>query len=82
MIPAIRAVADVARWPEWETLSVPTLMITGERGNQDERERRRMLELRPDVTHVVVPDAGHDVHLDQPAACAALVRDFLRLSGG
>jgi pimeloyl-ACP methyl ester carboxylesterase len=74
---SIRAVADVARWPQWETLTVPTLMIAGERGNEDERERRRMLELRPDVTHVVVPDAGHEVHLDQPAACAALVRDFL-----
>ena len=74
---AIRAVADVACWPEWEALTVPTLMIAGERGNEDERERRRMLELRPDVTHAVVPDAGHEVHLDQPAACAALVRDFL-----
>jgi pimeloyl-ACP methyl ester carboxylesterase len=79
---AIRAVADAARWPEWETLTVPTLMIAGERGNQDERERRRMLELRPDVKHIVVRDAGHDVHLDQPAICAALVRDFLRVSGG
>jgi pimeloyl-ACP methyl ester carboxylesterase len=75
---AIRAVAEVARWPEWQTLTVPTLMIAGDRGNEDERERRRMLRLRPDVTHVVVPGAGHEVHLDQPAACATLVRDFLR----
>lgn len=24
-----------------------------------------MVSLRPDVAHVVVPDAGHDVHLEQ-----------------
>lgn len=36
-----------------------------------------MLALRPGTAHVVVPDAGHDVHLDQPAAWLSVLRGFL-----
>jgi pimeloyl-ACP methyl ester carboxylesterase len=36
------------------------------------------------MSRVVVPDAGYDVHLEQPDAWIAVLRDFLadRLSGG
>ena len=76
---AIREVARTARWAEWERLTVPTLIILGERGRCDPEEVRRMAARR-DVRTTVVPDAGHDVHLDQPDVTARLVLGFL--SGG
>jgi pimeloyl-ACP methyl ester carboxylesterase len=81
---AISGVASVARWDAWERVTAPTLLVRGEHGTVDDGEWRRMIELRPDVRRVVVPDAGHDVHLEQPDAWIAVLRDFLadRLSGG
>ncbi|MEI3778750.1 hypothetical protein V1463_08170 [Micrococcus yunnanensis] len=40
-------------------------------GELDEMRRRR-----PDVRHVQVPGAGHDVHLEAPERVAELVRGF------
>jgi pimeloyl-ACP methyl ester carboxylesterase len=74
---AIRAVADEARWAEWQSITAPTLLVRGDRGNVDERELRRMLELRPEVEQAVIADAGHDAHLDQPAAWHEVLRGFL-----
>jgi pimeloyl-ACP methyl ester carboxylesterase len=78
---AIRPVAAVARWLEWERLTVPTLLIQGERGKNDPAEVRRMLT-RPGVRDVVVAGAGHDVHLDCPDQTAQLVAAFLRAGPG
>jgi len=77
---AIRGVADVARWDAWTRVTAPTLLVRGEHGTVDNGEWRRMLELRPDVEHVLVPYAGHDVHLDQPAAWTTILRRFLHLT--
>ena len=77
MAAAIRGVAATARWPEWQGLTVPTLLIMGEHGTVPAGEVRRMRSLRPGVRHAVVPGAGHDVHLDEPAVTARLVADFL-----
>lgn len=40
-------------------------------------ELERKLALFPDVEHVVVPDAGHMVHYDQPDAVSEVLIDFL-----
>jgi pimeloyl-ACP methyl ester carboxylesterase len=77
---AIRGVADVARWDAWERLTAPTLLVRGEHGTVDDGEWHRMLRLRPDAEHVVVPDAGHDVHLDQPNAWTTILHAFLRVT--
>jgi pimeloyl-ACP methyl ester carboxylesterase len=73
----IRGVADVARWDEWQRITAPTLLVFGGRNKRDEAELRRMIELRPDVEQATIADAGHDAHLDQPAAWLAVLRDFL-----
>jgi pimeloyl-ACP methyl ester carboxylesterase len=73
---AIREVAATARWAEWSSITAPTLLIEGANGNQNPAEVRRMRE-KPGVKHVLVADAGHDVHLDQPATAHGLIRDFL-----
>ena len=74
---AIAAVAETARWAEWQQVQAPTLLVQAEHSYLDAAEVERMLELRPGTGHVVVPDAGHDVHLDQPQACTQLLRSYL-----
>jgi len=74
---AIAAVAEVARWAEWQQVQAPILLVQAERSTIDAAEIERMLALRPGTGHVVVPDAGHDVHLDQPRAWTRLLRDYL-----
>jgi pimeloyl-ACP methyl ester carboxylesterase len=70
---AISEVAATARWTEWANLTVPTLLIRGEKGTMPDAEVERMA---PDRL-VVVPGAGHDVHLDAPEVTARLVVDFV-----
>jgi pimeloyl-ACP methyl ester carboxylesterase len=74
---AITGVAEKARWDEWRRVKAPTLLVRGQNGTVPDRETQRLLELRPDVTHVVVPDAGHDVHLEQPEAWLRVLTAFL-----
>jgi pimeloyl-ACP methyl ester carboxylesterase len=65
---AIRPVAATARWAEWAAVTAPTLLIRGGRGTCPPEEDARMRALRPEAGYAVIPDAGHDAHLDQPAA--------------
>jgi pimeloyl-ACP methyl ester carboxylesterase len=73
---AIRGVAETARWAQWERITAPVLLVHGECGNQDAEELSRMRS-RPGVRHVVVPGAGHDVHLDRPTETLSLIRRFI-----
>ena len=73
----IRGVAATARWDDWASVTAPTLLVRGDRGNVDAGEWDRMIELRPGVGRAVIADAGHDAHVDQPAAWQAILRDFL-----
>ncbi|WP_213455483.1 alpha/beta fold hydrolase [Rhizomonospora bruguierae] len=74
---AIAAVVDGARWEEWRQVTAPTLLVQGQNGTIAAAEVQRMVSLRPDVMHVVIPDAGHDVHLEQPDAWVHTLRTFL-----
>jgi pimeloyl-ACP methyl ester carboxylesterase len=69
------AVAESA-WPEWERLRCPVLVVRGERGLPAE-EAEAMARRGHDVRVAVVPDAGHDVHLDQPEEWRVVVGEFL-----
>ncbi|WP_203701495.1 alpha/beta fold hydrolase [Asanoa iriomotensis] len=74
---AIAAVAEEARWEEWQTIKAPTLLVRGQHGTMKTAEVERMRALRPDVQHVVVPNAGHDVHLEQHGAWTRVLNAFL-----
>ena len=78
---AIRGVAAEARWDAWARVTAPTLLVRGEHGTVDAGDWRRMLDRRPDVAHLIVPGAGHDVHLDRPDAWHELLRNFLATAG-
>jgi pimeloyl-ACP methyl ester carboxylesterase len=74
---AIATVAEQERWPEWQRVTAPTLLVRGQNGTTATAEVERMLALRPDVRHTVIPDAGHDAHLEQHGAWIRVLRDFL-----
>jgi pimeloyl-ACP methyl ester carboxylesterase len=74
---AITAVTEKARWEEWQTVRAPTLLVSGQSGTTAAAEVRRMLRLRPDVQHIVIPDAGHDVHLEQHDVWVRVLATFL-----
>ncbi|WP_327038008.1 alpha/beta hydrolase [Micromonospora maris] len=74
---AIAAVADRARWDEWQQVKVPTLLVQGQNGTIPAAEVQQMLSLRSDVMHIVIPDAGHDAHLEQRDAWVRALRTFL-----
>ncbi|MYA01421.1 MAG: alpha/beta hydrolase [Chloroflexi bacterium] len=75
-----RGVAD-ARGGIWETaraLTVPTLLLHGEKSPVLKREQaEEFADQVPVVRLVTIPEAGHSVAGDQPEAFVEAVRDFL-----
>jgi 2-succinyl-6-hydroxy-2,4-cyclohexadiene-1-carboxylate synthase len=54
------------RWPGLPGLAIPTLLIVGELDEKYRHLGEHMQGLLPDCRLVVVPGAGHTVHLEQP----------------
>lgn len=57
-------------------VTIPTLLITGADDKKFCDVAREMAKQMPRVQHHIVPGAGHTVHLEQPAAFEAIVREF------
>lgn len=76
----VASMAELARrsfWGEWSGVTCPTLAVFGRRSFISPQEIDEMFRARPELRAASVPDAGHDVHLDHPAALRRLVRHFL-----
>lgn len=70
-------------WTQWRTIEVPALLIEGEHTITPPGQMRAMAEVHPGAEYVLVPDAGHLVHDDQPERYRAEVSGFLgRVLGG
>jgi 2-succinyl-6-hydroxy-2,4-cyclohexadiene-1-carboxylate synthase len=70
---ALRGLGTGRMEPLWERLPELTMPVTLLAGERDEKFRaiaERMGERLPDARLVVVPDAGHAAHLEQPEAVA------------
>jgi pimeloyl-ACP methyl ester carboxylesterase len=52
------------------------LLVRGEKGTMPPTEAADMRALRPETRVIVVPGAGHDVHLDQPRALYEAIGSF------
>lgn len=81
---AVRTFRDISEewgtrdfWSQWDAVRVPALLIEGEHTITPPGQMRRMAADHPMARHVLVPDAGHLVHDDQPAAYRAEVTRFL-----
>ncbi|MET9383443.1 alpha/beta hydrolase [Streptomyces sp. NPDC002928] len=72
MVAAVSELATEDYWGEWARITCPTLVIRGENGTMPQSEAAAM---RTDVA--VIPNAGHDVHLDQPVQVHKAIAAFL-----
>jgi 2-succinyl-6-hydroxy-2,4-cyclohexadiene-1-carboxylate synthase len=73
--------AQSSLWPALAALSMPVLLITGEEDRKYVGLAAAMAEQLQDVRVFIVPEAGHTVHLEQPAVFTAAVGDFLHSAG-
>jgi 2-succinyl-6-hydroxy-2,4-cyclohexadiene-1-carboxylate synthase len=64
-------------WERLAGLVVPTLLLAGELDAKYRALAGEMLALLPNARAVLVPGAGHTVHLEQPQAFAQNVLEFL-----
>lgn len=63
-------------WHVWEAITCPVLVVSGQRGSLSEAQARRMVTTLPQAQLATV-DAGHDVHLENPAAWRDVLTRFL-----
>ncbi len=64
-------------WPRLDTITMPTLLMTGELDIKFKAINRQMAALMPSARHTSLPSAGHTAHLERPEAFAELVVGFL-----
>jgi pimeloyl-ACP methyl ester carboxylesterase len=69
-------------WSQWRRIGCPTLVLRGANGTLEPADAQRMAEQRPGVRVVEIADAGHDLHLERPAAWREAVGAFLSPAGG
>jgi 2-succinyl-6-hydroxy-2,4-cyclohexadiene-1-carboxylate synthase len=73
---ALRGLGTGALPSVWERLGelpMPVMLVVGERDIRFRTIAEEMAETIPDAQVVVVPDAGHAVHLEAPAAVAQAI---------
>ena len=80
MVAAIAEGAATGYWDDWRRVTCPTLVVRAA-GPDGREEYERMAALNPMARLVEIEDAGHDVHLDQPAAWRAAIEPFVAGSG-
>jgi 2-succinyl-6-hydroxy-2,4-cyclohexadiene-1-carboxylate synthase len=68
-----------AVWDQLSRLKMPILLIVGALDEKYVTVGQRMAALLPHARLEIVPDAGHTVHLEQPARFISLLRGFLAL---
>ena len=77
---SLRATGTGTQTPLWDRLGEiagPVLVLVGERDTKFTELGRRLTDGIPDAQLVVVPDAGHSVHLEQPEATVAALTAWL-----
>lgn len=73
---SMRVPADL--WPQWTAIRCPTLLVRGSESDiLTDEIAKEMVDRLPHARLAVVPEAGHTVPGDQPAAFQALLREFL-----
>jgi len=76
-----QSIRDLRRWPRWLAVKCPTLVLRGERSPVlTQRNAEQMVSENKNATLVVVPNAGHFIPIEQPAAFEAVVRKWLGLT--
>ncbi len=63
-------------WQEWRRIECPTLVVVTADHKAEPTEL--MLAEQPHAWLAEVPEAGHDLHLDNPAEWRAAIEEFIR----
>ncbi|MFE9256761.1 alpha/beta fold hydrolase [Streptomyces sp. NPDC006879] len=66
-----------AHWEELAQVRCPTLVVRGLDGELGRAEAQEMVRVLPHGQYAEVPDAGHYLHYDQPAAWRTILEPFL-----
>ena len=65
-------------WADWLASECPALLVRGRESRVTTQEQLEEMAARRPNTRLVTLEGGHTVHVDDPAAFADLVVDFLR----
>ncbi len=77
---SLRSTGTGTQTPLWDRLgdiACPVLVLVGEHDAKFTELGRRLVDGLPAAELVVIPDAGHSVHLEQPEATAASLASWL-----
>ncbi|WP_318275177.1 alpha/beta fold hydrolase [Streptomyces pharetrae] len=77
MTEAVTELATHSYWEEWSRITCPTLAVRGANGTIPVADFEKMKTRRPSTHTAVIPDAAHDVHLDQPGGLYEVIKAFL-----
>jgi len=69
-------------WEDLPKLTVPALLMAGEEDGKFRRIAERMAESLPNGAVHIVPDCGHNVHLENPGRYTTVLRAFLSPMAG
>jgi len=64
-------------WQKLTTITVPTLMLSGELDTKYCGILREAHNFLPNSTHIIVEGAGHNIHLEKPELFVNFVKEFL-----
>ncbi len=64
-------------WPHLPALTLPLLLLTGTYDEKFCVIAEEMAQKLPNARHQTIAEAGHTIHLEQPAAYTAAVTEFL-----
>ncbi len=64
-------------WDKLDSITCPTLLVTGENDAAYCSVAKRMLPLMGNATHTIIPDAGHMTHLENLPAFLNSLTSFL-----
>jgi pimeloyl-ACP methyl ester carboxylesterase len=81
MLQSIADVTEQDHWPAWEQIQCPVLVVGGDNSFVSQDELRDMARRIPHRRFRQVADAGHDLHLEQPAAWQQVVMEYLQELG-
>lgn len=76
MVETLRENATYSYWDEWRSITCPTMIVVTHT-DASSPESRRMLDEQSHAHLVAIPDAGHDLHLDNPAAWRRALLGFV-----
>ena len=65
-------------WNNLKTLRLKTLLITGQLDKKFTKINQTLIKYKPNAEHFIIPEAGHNTHLEKPAEFTILVNNFLK----